>query len=637
MLHLPTYDELRAANRLTQRVGTILDLAQLRGELGRAVADLCGCDRATIVDADDEVYPLHSTSVGTMLTSDKTAAIALQMNGALMGWLLIDNSASGKPLTSQQRASAQSLTSAASTALANARRHSQTVSQLATRNDELNILTQIDRELTETISLRYVFQMSIDWAQRFTNGTASSLTLYDPDRDELVCVDQLGYNQTPEQMTELRLAYGGGIEQRAARTGKVEMIPDVNSEPDYVPLSPAIRSHLSIPVRRNDRIIAVISVESRKLNAFTDAHVHFIQMLAVRAGVAMDNARLFNEATREREKLSHILIGIADGVIVVGLDGRLVMLNDSAAAALGLYARRDFIGKRFDDVIDHPELRKVYQSGTTAGSLVAEAILTDGRTYYVNASALSTVGVIIVMRDINSLKAIDQMKSDLLATVSHDLKQPLTVISSYVQLLQMHSILDEKAHHYLNALSRAIVNMTQLINDLLDIAQIEAGQLTLDRRPLRIIDVLGDCLRDFGQIASAKAITLHLHPDGTTPMIDGDTRRLEQVFTNLVSNAIKYSPPEGHVNISVESHDGLSVCVHIKDNGIGISPEDQARVFDRFYRVRRVETENIEGTGMGLAIVKRLVEAHDGQIGLTSRLGEGSTFTVCLPAAKAVT
>jgi two-component system phosphate regulon sensor histidine kinase PhoR len=168
-----------------------------------------------------------------------------------------------------------------------------------------------------------------------------------------------------------------------------------------------------------------------------------------------------------------------------------------------------------------------------------------------------------------------------------------------------------------------------LIDDLLDIANIEAG-LHLDMEGVNLNDVLRRCMKNNEQNAGAKSITVSLRLPPQLPKITGDPSRLEQIFNNLINNAIKYTQPEGWVKIRTEVKQTI-LRIHVQDNGMGIGPEDQAQIFERFYRVRRPETDSIDGTGLGLAIVKSLVYSHNGKIDIKSELGEGSTFRVTLP------
>jgi signal transduction histidine kinase len=455
--------------------------------------------------------------------------------------------------------------------------------------------------------------------------------LYDEAKDEMKLSYAIGYTMPMEQLADI-IESDGGIAQRVARSGFAEVIPDVSADHDYVMLASEIRAHMSIPVRREEKVIAVIAVESRRLNNFTDQHQQFVEKLAVRAGVAIDNARLFADSVREREKLSHILGSIADVVIVVGYDDRLILVNQSAIAAFKLYTDRNYIDEVFSRIFGDTSLNDVYQQAKRLGYTLSREIELHGRTYYSSLSQLENIGWIVVMHDITPLKETEQLKSELLQTVSHDLKQPLSIMNGYIELMQIQNRLDETGMRYSNAVLRSIENMRRLIDDLLDFAKIETG-IQLKLRPVSMFQIINDCVQAISPMAESKAMIVEVDVTSSTPPVHGDPDRLHQIFSNLIGNAVKYTPPEGKVRIRADVREG-GLVVAIEDTGIGIAPEDQAKIFDRFYRVRRIETETIEGTGLGLAIVKKLVDLHQGNIGLESRLGEGTTFYVTLPITQ---
>lgn len=669
---------LRAAHALTQRVGIVLDLADLQRRLVQAVADLVQQGRVLLLLLDEEnaVLRIAADSSGqspareqlffSVFTPEDDPILTAWLHGqpyeiesgqinessrlyrlcqtlhldGFYGVPLLDHdkiagvllvaTREGAQLTEEQREILRALAVSAIISLKNAQQYSQTVKELASKNVELGILNQIDRELTDTIKLNHVFDMTLDWAIRYTNAQSASLALYSQEKDELQFVYDIGYHLSTDQLEMLRSASSGGIPLRVARSGYAETVPDVMADNDYLLISNNIRAHMSVPVMREDRVIAVVSVESRKLNAFTEDHQTFVQKLAVRAGVAIDNARLFADAVREREKLSRVLSSTADVVIVVGDDDQVILLNPSAVAALRLYPEQSYSARLFTQVCEDTDLLPVYlRAKNTGQSLVQEVYMPNKRPYHANLSRLEGVGWIIVMHDITPVKETDQLKSELIATVSHDLKQPLSVMNGYIELLQMQQKLDDTGMHYTQIVLRSIENMRHLIDDLLDFARIESG-LKLDVQPVPLAPLLGQCVESITPIATSKLMEVISEVSPSLPPVAGDPMRLSQVFNNLVSNAVKYTPPEGRVRVWAEQRDA-TIRIAVQDNGLGISPEDQARIFDRFYRVRRAETENIEGTGLGLAIVKRLVEAHRGDIGLESHLGEGSTFYVTLP------
>ncbi len=676
-----------AANQFTVRVGTILTVSTLYPALVNATAALTQCERATLLLLDDNAVlqveamsgenapsrkalhdfafqtynrpndplitawqagdtfhftppPSENPDIKPTLADDLVLAlrfvpfvgVPLMREGTWIGALIIDQPTTKTPPDNLAVAMLKAIVPNAVIALNNARLYTETKSELETKNAELRILNQIDRELTETIVLNHVFDMTLDWSMRYTNAQAASLALYDGTKDELRIARDLGYTMTADVLALLRDT-DGGIAHRVARTERAEIIPDVSTDPEYVMIASNMRSHMSIPVLRQDNVIAVISVESRHLNDFTEDHLKFVEKLAVRAGVAIDNARLFADSVREREKLTHILSNVADVVIVVGYDDRLILVNQSAISAFRLYTDRNYIDDSFSRVFGDTNLQPVYQQAKNSQHIVSQEIKLQERTYYASLSVLDRIGWIIVMHDITPLKETEQLKSELLATVSHDLKQPLSIMNGYIELMQIQRRLDEVGMNYSNIVLRSIENMRKLIDDLLDFAKIESG-IQLKARAVTIQTLIDDCIQSISPIAQQKAMIIQSEVSGDLPLVAGDSDRLHQIFSNLISNAVKYTPPEGRVRIWSERRNA-GLCIAIQDTGIGISPEDQARIFDRFYRVRRAETETIEGTGLGLAIVKRLVELHNGQIGVESRLGEGTTFYVTLPIFNA--
>jgi signal transduction histidine kinase len=596
-----------------------------RGDDPMTAAWKSGAEYTYIQPAAPPAKPTTADDLALTLKLSAFVGVPLMHNSRWLGALIAANPA-GKALPDLE--TLRLIAVNASIALHNARLYSEMKKELQAKNDELRILNQIDRELTETIYINHVFDMTLDWAIRATRAQAAALMLYDEAKDEMKLSHEIGYAVPMEQLADI-IKNDGGIARRVARSGFAEIVPDVSADHDYVMLSPEIRSHMSIPVLREDRVIAVIAVESRRLNNFTDQHQQFVEKLAVRAGVAIDNARLFADSVREREKLAHILSSIADVVIVVGYDDRLMLVNQSAISAFKLYTDRSYVDEVFGRVFGETSLNAVYQQAKRQGYALSREVELHGHTYYASLSHLENIGWIIVMHDITPLKETEQLKSELLQTVSHDLKQPLSIMNGYIELMQIQNRLDETGMRYSNAVLRSIEGMRRLIDDLLDFAKIETG-IQLKRQPVSMFQIINDCVQAITPMAESKAMIIEVDVSSAIPPVYGDPERLHQIFSNLIGNAVKYTPPEGKVRVRAETREG-SLIIAVADTGIGIAPEDQARVFERFYRVRRIETEAIEGTGLGLAIVKKLVDLHQGSIGLESRLGEGTTFYVTLP------
>ena len=671
-------EKLQVANALTARLGTILSIKSLTRELAQAAREITQCERAAIllvdseratfsigaVDAIDmpsfsrnavsynpaepafaawlrgESYLAHDitaeSSLSTLMQTleiDSFYSLPLLIAEAPAGVIIVANQSTHPPLDIERVELLDSVQTSAEIAFANATLYSQTVAELDARMQELEMMRQIDRELSDTIQLERVFDLTLDWALRYTVAQGASLALYSSETDELRFVADLGYSVDPNIPT-LNSSYGG-IALRVARSGEPAMVADVLADPDYIPISSTIRSHMSVPLLRDDVVVAVITLESRRLNAFTEDHLQFVDKLAARAGVAIDNARLYSESVREREKLSHILSEIADIVVVVGIDDRMILINQSGIAALGQNteatdATSTYIGKRFDEALAGTPLLPLFQSAMTSGQMMVDEVQLNGdRTYYAEFSPQAEIGWIIVMHDITPLKETDELKSELVATVSHDLKQPLSVMNGYLELLQMSHHLDTRGENFVRMIARSIDHMRHLIDDVLDLAKIESG-IALQIEPVQIEKLILECTENVSALAENKSIQIASDLAPNLPKIAGDPNRLRQIFSNLIGNAVKYTQRGGSVHVMIEALDH-NLRFTVRDNGMGISPEEQARIFDRFYRVRRPETENIEGTGLGLAIVKKLIEAHKGTIGVESSVGEGTAFYVTLP------
>ncbi|MBI5960443.1 MAG: GAF domain-containing protein [Chloroflexi bacterium] len=561
-------------------------------------------------------------------------SVPLKIGNRLTGVLIIDNSPTGRAITLEQRTLLEALAAHIAITLESARLYQLTDEQLDARVRELEILSRIDRELNYTLSVERVFNLLLDWALRFTNSHAALLALVDCDKASMEFITAYGY--PPGVWENLRgkiWPFSQGITGRAARNGQAENVSDVTLDPDYVEIMPMTRSQLSVPVLREDCPVAVISLESPTPGAFSTANLEFVQRLAARASVAVANAHLYDETRRERQKLELILSNTADAVVVVDNDGNLVLVNQAAMAAFHLPPKDRYAGRPFIDVFEFTRLAPLYERAVASHQgMVEELTLPDNRTLHVRIVPEPEVGWSIVMHDITPFKETDKLKNELLATTSHDLKSPLTAIGGYVELIQMTNPLNEHGQEYLQRVRGAANHMRQLIDDLLDMARIESG-ITLRYSRVKLLELVNVLADQFQPQLTEKAMSLEVQVPSDLPIIPADEGRLKQILTNLISNAIKYTPPEGHVWVRAEPS-GQAAKIAVQDDGLGISPEDQAHIFTRFYRVRTPETESIDGTGLGLSIVKSLVERHGGQIGLESRLGAGTTVFFTLPLTQ---
>lgn len=239
-------------------------------------------------------------------------------------------------------------------------------------------------------------------------------------------------------------------------------------------------------------------------------------------------------------------------------------------------------------------------------------------------------GIVLVFHDITELKKLEQMRKDFVANVSHELKTPITSIKGFSETLLDGALNDHQtAEYFLSIILKESDRLQSLIQDLLDLSKVEQQGFQLSTEIIDLREILEEIVIILQGKSKEKDIDLSVSiPEGLLH-IEGDLYRLKQIFINLINNAITYTPQGGSVHISVEKHEHY-VMIKVSDNGIGIVKEEIPRIFERFYRVDRARSRNSGGTGLGLAIVKHLIEAHKGQISVSSKIGEGTTFTVKL-------
>jgi two-component system phosphate regulon sensor histidine kinase PhoR len=295
-------------------------------------------------------------------------------------------------------------------------------------------------------------------------------------------------------------------------------------------------------------------------------------------------------------------------------------------------------GRPLEEAVAHEPLRRLLEAGRPG---LAELPLPDGRTVQASLVVVSSeygepVGLAAMLRDITVLKELEQMKTEFVNTVSHDLKSPIMAIAMTAELLlkAMPTPRDETAYRErCERILRSARNMADLVTDLLDLGKIEAG-LEGAGEPVDLVPLVAEVVRALAPQAESKRIAVAVETPAAAT-VRGVRARLQQVLTNLIGNAVKYTREGGRVGVVVEGPAGPGgpVRTRVVDTGIGIPPRDLPHVFDKFYRVQSDATAGIAGTGLGLAITRSIVEAHHGRIGVESAEGAGSTFWVELPGA----
>jgi two-component system phosphate regulon sensor histidine kinase PhoR len=361
----------------------------------------------------------------------------------------------------------------------------------------------------------------------------------------------------------------------------------------------------------------------------------------------LKRVRTVQDMAIEKSRTRVLVNSMTNGVLVVDADGQVALMNPSLARLTG-WEKSDPKGLPLEQAIPCPEVCRTLESiissrldevcptdcQITLGSeedpvhlQVHCAPFVDGRGHM--------VGALAVFDDITALKRLDQLKSEVVSMVAHEIASPLSSVLSQLQtiLKGVAGDLTDKQRHLISRGAARVEGIITLSKDLLDLAKIEAGTLG-DMEMVELMPLIKEAVELNSAKAEEKGQSITLNLEENLPPIYGVGRALWEVFMNLISNAVKYTPEGGSITVSAKPLVG-GVEIAVADNGFGLAPEDQERVFQRFYRVKNEETRHIVGTGLGLPIVKKVVEDHGGSIELKSEPGKGSTFTVTLPLGSA--
>lgn len=337
---------------------------------------------------------------------------------------------------------------------------------------------------------------------------------------------------------------------------------------------------------------------------------------------------LFAELTRQKEELNSIITSLQEGLLVLDGDQRIVLTNDGLAKITG---RALEAGKFYWEEMREPSVNDLIKKVREGQQDVNQEIIINDRTFHCSASFVRSKGeTVIVFHDISEIKRLEKVKSDFVLNVSHELRTPLTSIKGYAETMDEGSLSDEN-RRYLAVIRRNADRLINIVGDLLTLSKLEEKDFTLDREPVSLPPLIDRVLKIFENQARSKGFALKMDaPDALHP-VTGDPFRLEQVFINLLDNAIKYTD-SGQITITMKEDNG-TIVTEVRDTGPGIPQEHVPRIFERFYVVDKSRSRRMGGTGLGLSIVKHIVLLHNGTVRVESIVGEGSSFIVSLPAA----
>lgn len=347
------------------------------------------------------------------------------------------------------------------------------------------------------------------------------------------------------------------------------------------------------------------------------------------------------EIAFEKTRLNTIVNSIIDGVVVINKNGELVLFNPAAMKYFDL--NNIIIGEYILNIL--PEkiselIKKILDNPGFTGASYSEQIELKPNRELVGDVSVSPVphhdgtvaGVVLVINDITELKKIEFIKSQFVSMVAHELKTPVAAVLGFIRIILDDSIKlpENKKADYLSRSRNRLESLISMVNDLLDISRMEIKTKQREIKDVNIIEILNSITEFLELELKNKNVKVNTDFEENLPLISADQNEINRLFTNIIGNALKYNKAGGEINISVKTS-GKYIVTKITDTGIGMKPEEKAKLFQEFFRAKNDKTRDIPGTGLGLSIVKRIVESYSGKTEVESEYGAGSTFTIYLP------
>lgn len=518
------------------------------------------------------------------------------------------------------------------------------IDPLAERNVQVEAMHKVSLAITSQLSLNTVLDQITRQAAGWLGADAAGIFLEQPQGLELVTVYNL-----PSQFVKLRLGAGEGMAGTAVAMRQALHVAnyrrDWNGTPDLPLARETFGSVICVPLVYASTVTGALMVIAGQQGRLFDQHdVHLLELLGAQAAVAIAHSQFFAEqqlltqaVDAARSQLEIVLSSTQSPVLAVDRRLRVIFVNP---AAKSLFAARTHLieGKPLPEILRReflpPLLRPALHDLRKRGAHVYEVNLED-RIYLCHVAALGegrAAGWVTIMNDVTQLKELDRLKSDMVRMTSHDLKNPLQAAMANLELLQddLRESVDTEVQHSITEIGKQLDRMNRIINGILDMERLKSGGIARELCQPQTLAM--NAIEELWHLANEQAVALTCVLDDDLPMFLGDARQFERALINLIENAIKFTPAGGKVIVHVECRSDELRFI-IEDTGVGIPAELHGRIFDRFFRGRQAGTEHIAGSGLGLSLVKTVVDHHGGDLSFTSTPGKGSSFVIALPAA----
>ncbi|NTV63796.1 MAG: GAF domain-containing protein [Oscillochloris sp.] len=511
--------------------------------------------------------------------------------------------------------------------------------------DRAEVLYHIARALSVTLDERQVLEQTLNLIAQHIGAQRGGIMLVEPNTGRLVYRTTLDRQRTSQAGW---LDRGQGLAGWVLANREPAIVPDTTRDSRWQVRSSydsQARAVMAVPIMLENEALGVLILIHDELNHFTPEHAQLATAAASQAAAALSKAQLYRYVSEQSEhlgvvaqqreeeasKLMAMLRSIGDGVVVSDRLGTIRIINPAAEEILGI-TDEAFVGRPIAELPGVPEhLNKADAESRLQKFSVGERTI---RSHYADviSSRGEILGGVVIYHDITREEIADRLKTELVATASHELRTPMTSIRGFVDMLMLGTFgeVTPAQREPLRVIKNNVVRLVLLIDELLDMSRVEAGEVRLRREEMNLAEVLRDVIAVLNSQFREREIALHVDFQDQLPLVLADRQRIEQIAVNLIGNACKYTPRGGSVWIGL--HNGNDeLRVDVRDTGVGINDEAKQHIFTPFYRADNPLRDEVGGTGLGLSITRRLVELHGGKIWFESIANQGSTFSFTLP------
>ena len=550
----------------------------------------------------------------------------------------------------------------ATQAINNAQTYAVTDEALEVRIEQLYALAAMGRMLNATMTSEKTCNIVLNYAGDATSADRGFIALFRPNQDQVDLTTVRNYDESLVNIDSL----SQGLNAYVRESKQAFRSDDIRKETSYLPLVPNTRSLLIVPLLRGRDFLGLIRLESNVTGSFTDGDVHFVSQIANQAMIAMDNTSLFQRIRNTRDSLQTILDGMEDSILMINSD-KIITIANPQISMLGLNPD-SIVQQAIPDLLANPDINLLHCLGFASEQVLMQVLnhlnnsnqwrnqltfeyslpASDGTRTYIkrvlipvhNDDDQSTSGILMVFYNKTEEHQLAQARDSLSQMIVHDLRSPLTAVTTSLALLNSISSRDDKLKPIIekttSASQQAIQKVLSRINSLLDVSKMESGEIEINTAPAELTTIVDNVLIELSPLAHDLNITLKNKIPDTLPLLFIDSDKIERVLQNLVDNALKYSPRDSEVILQA-SLDPTSLSKHVRidiiDMGPGIPDNYKTSIFNRY---AQIEGRDIVrgGVGLGLTFCRMVTEAHGGKIWIEDNEEQGSIFALTLPTVK---